>query len=63
MRKMNNLQFTQIYSKEMLPKHFYEEFEYEEVLKKVTNRFERFLDNEIEGIEDVLLENFRFGAM
>lgn len=56
-RKNNSIKFTQIYSKEILVKHFSEDFEYEEILSKVTTRFNKFLETELKLLEDVFIEN------
>jgi hypothetical protein len=54
--KKNNKQFTQIYSKELLPKQFEEELEYEDILNQITRRFNKFIENELAGIEKVFVQ-------
>ena len=48
-------QYTQIYSKEILPKYYDEVPEYGKVQKEIETKFRKFIGNELEKIHEILI--------
>lgn len=51
-------QFTQIYSYEILPKHFDEEPDYQKIKQQMITKFKKFLENDLVRIEECLIQEF-----
>lgn len=56
-QKQRGSSFTQIYTKDFLSKHFNEEFDYDEIIHGINEKFDRFLKYDLNEIENLLNQN------
>ncbi|MCP3027027.1 PD-(D/E)XK nuclease family protein [Halobacillus sp. A5] len=51
-------QYTTIYTQEFLPKNFEDNYDYEDILKRIKTKFDAFLRSDVHNIQQTIIDNW-----